>query len=141
MLDELSESRPLAKMQEQLEREGAGAGDGSSDGGTTSGGDAAGAASGKGSPKSGSDDQVEANRSERSTTPPGSPSKARKPLLNPHDDELERVGAVRQPHFEQRRQSAYARFCPGYTRAGTLHTTAARIGNPAPTSHWAATSQ
>ena len=87
LLNELSETRPLAKLQEQLEK------DDSSD-------------AAEGFPESGSpethlptessepDAENEPNEEHRSTTPPVSPCKPRRPILNNDDRELVRVSKV-----------------------------------------------
>ncbi|ORY28173.1 hypothetical protein BCR39DRAFT_535875 [Naematelia encephala] len=81
LLDEVSESRPLAKMQEQLEQEEAsGAADSTDIQADVENVDP--------TPISEHDGKTEP------TTPPGSPHRARKPLLNPHDHELERVANI-----------------------------------------------
>ncbi len=74
LLDEVSKARPLARLQEELEK------------------------------KEDVEDIVEAAKmtsngqeaeEKKSSTPPGSPTKPRKPLLNVLDDELDRVARAR----------------------------------------------
>ena len=119
MLDELSESRPLAKMQEQLEKE---VGP-SSETDTTTAGEA---------DDSAANEQTGGDRDERSTTPPGSPSQPRKPLLNPNDGELKRVGSVSLLGLRLHPGHADIRYYPGYTEAGTRSTTVVQIRHQAP---------
>lgn len=97
MLDELSESRPLAKLQRELEETANGAA-----GEAVSTTDEKGSADSNGGPsgteaattKVQKDASVGEAALNKSTTPPGSPTKARKPLLNPYDSELVRVSNV-----------------------------------------------
>ncbi|WVR07840.1 hypothetical protein IAU60_004883 [Kwoniella sp. DSM 27419] len=96
LLDELSESRPLAKMQQELEGGGevaTGEEESGVDRDPLELGDTLTAKLQQASSLDG--DRV----AERSTTPPQSPPKARKPLLNPNDYELDRVqGILREVH-------------------------------------------
>ena len=80
LLDEVSEARPLAKLQEELEKKD----------------DAEFAVATEGTETLADG----AKREEaKSTTPPGSPTTPRKPLLNAFDDELIRVAGVRKPNL------------------------------------------
>lgn len=95
-MDEVSESRPLAKMQAELEKED----EISEDGGQA-------ATKAEHTEKSldrmaNPGNELETSNNEvpkpeplvKSTTPPGSPVKHRKPLLNPNDYELDRLSGV-----------------------------------------------
>ena len=106
-------------MQEQLEKEG----EPSSETGTTTAGEADGSAAAE---------QTGGDRDERSTTPPGSPSQPRKPLLNPNDGELKRVGSVSLLGLRLHPGHADIRYYPGYTEAGTRSTTVVQIRHQAP---------
>lgn len=95
-MDEVSESRPLAKMQAELEKED----EISEDGGqaatevehTEKGLDRM--ADPVNEPGNINKDVLEPAPSVKSATPPGSPVKHRKPLLNPNDYELDRLSGV-----------------------------------------------
>lgn len=120
MLDELSESRPLAKLQRELEETANGAaGEAVS---TTDEKDSADSNGGpSGTEASTTEVQKAASVGEatlnKSTTPPGSPAKARKPLLNPYDSELVRVSNV---SIRCEMCNADGRSCHEYIGASTL---------------------
>ncbi|WVF73129.1 hypothetical protein IAT40_007948 [Kwoniella sp. CBS 6097] len=87
LLDEVSESRPLAKMQEALEVDA----------------DQVSEVSTPRAKENGQDGKVQPAKS---PTPPDSPPRPRKPLLNPHDYELLRVAEILQ-EVHRRFYSAY----------------------------------
>jgi len=80
LLDQVSEERPLAKMQEELEKKGDAE-------------EAVAVAIAINGVDVGKED-TKSKEEMRSTTPPDSPTKARKPLLNGCDEELDRVADV-----------------------------------------------
>lgn len=79
LLDEVSEARPLAKLQRALEQE------------TTEEESVVAVTAEVGVEQ---ENGATPDGETRSTTPPGSPTKARKPLLNAYDEELDRLSGV-----------------------------------------------
>jgi hypothetical protein len=119
MLDELSESRPLAKLQREME-EAASAEDGSLPVSQEQGATIAAGGDGDATEQATaevSDAQAQAGAPGKTTTPPGSPALPRKPLLNPFDSELVRVSNVSL--FRHLFGWAHGRYCRGYTGVST----------------------
>ena len=95
MLDELTESGPLARLQREME-EAANSDDETAHPETAAVDGKAGADAGSPNVAEGVKDAT--GVASGTTTPPGSPTRARKPLLNPHDHELTRVSNVSFRH-------------------------------------------
>ena len=95
MLDELSESRPLAKLQRQMEE----ASNGEEESPLSSGEKSmttavVGEFAAETTATEAKDGESGEAAPAKTTTPPGSPARPRKPLLNPYDSELVRVSNV-----------------------------------------------
>lgn len=99
MLDEQSEARPLAKLQAELDEKEANASEVNGSAPLTNGNADV---SDRPGPAKGTDGEAEKTeaveenpaKEDKSTTPPGSPVRARKTVLNLYDDELDRIAKV-----------------------------------------------
>lgn len=90
MLDEQSQARPLAKLQAELDEKEAQAIPEDKSNDVTNGASQASNVQ----VKEDGEEEDEAKHSTKITTPPGSPTRARKTVLNLYDDELNRVAEV-----------------------------------------------